>query len=75
LPTVHARTLKRAAEIVGGEVELARRLKVTTKLLELWMGGVGVPPCDVFLKAADIVGEHDLQEMAKPAPVLSAGKA
>jgi len=39
------------------------------------MGGVGVPPCDVFLKAADIVGEHDLQEMAKPAPVLSAGKA
>jgi len=63
LPTVHARTLKRAAEITGGEEELARRLKVTPSHLELWIRGLESPPGDVFLKAVDIVTEHDLQQM------------
>lgn len=63
MPTVYVRTLKRAAEIIGGEEEFAHRLKVTPSLLELWIRGVVSPPGDVFLKAADIVSEHDLQQM------------
>jgi DNA-binding transcriptional regulator YdaS (Cro superfamily) len=63
LPTVHARTLKRAAEIIGGEEELARRLIVTPSHLELWIRGLESPPVDVFLKAVDIVTENDLPQM------------
>jgi DNA-binding transcriptional regulator YdaS (Cro superfamily) len=64
LPTVYIRTLKRAAEIVGGEEELARRLKVTPTHLTLWIRGTVSPPGDVFLKAANIVTEHDLEDLA-----------
>jgi DNA-binding transcriptional regulator YdaS (Cro superfamily) len=37
VPSVHAQTLRRAAEIVGGEQELALRLKVTPRHLHLWL--------------------------------------
>jgi DNA-binding transcriptional regulator YdaS (Cro superfamily) len=60
---VYIRTLKRAVEIVGGEEELARRLKVTPSHLALWIGGLVSPPGDVFLKAADVVSEYELQQM------------
>lgn len=75
LPTVHGQTLKRAAEIVGGEEALARRLQVSPNHLELWIRGLASPPDDVFLKAADIVGEHDLQQIAKPPPARKGGEA
>jgi len=74
LPTVHARTLKRAAEIVGGEEALALRLQVIPHHLDLWIRGTLSPPDDVFLKAADIVGEHDLQQIAKPPPAQRVGQ-
>jgi DNA-binding transcriptional regulator YdaS (Cro superfamily) len=61
--TVYVGTLKRAAEIIGGEEELARRLKVTPAHLKLWMSGFASPPGDVFLQAADVVSEHELQQM------------
>jgi DNA-binding transcriptional regulator YdaS (Cro superfamily) len=73
VPTVHARTLRRAAELVGGQEKLARQLQVLPNHLDLWIRGLLSPPGDVFLKAADIVSEHDLQEMAKP-PVPDADK-
>jgi len=44
---------------------------VTKKELDLWIRNFVRPPNDVFLKAADIVGEHELrvlQEQQKPAP-------
>ena len=63
MPTVYVRTLKRAVEIIGGEEELARRLQVTPRRLALWMGGVVAPPGDVFLKAAEVVSEYELQRM------------
>jgi DNA-binding transcriptional regulator YdaS (Cro superfamily) len=70
---VYIRTLKRAAEIVGGEEELARRLKITPSHLTLWIRGVVSPPGDVFLQAADIVTQHDLQQLAiKPGPAPQA---
>jgi DNA-binding transcriptional regulator YdaS (Cro superfamily) len=63
VPTVYVRTLKRAVEIMGGEEELARRLQVTPSHLELWISGLVSPPGDVFLKAADVVSEYELQRM------------
>jgi DNA-binding transcriptional regulator YdaS (Cro superfamily) len=58
LAGVHVRTLRRAAALVGGEQELALRLKVTPSHLVLWMAGAAVPPADVFLRAVDIVMDH-----------------
>jgi hypothetical protein len=61
MPTVYARTLSRAAELLGGEGALAARLGVTKDELDLWLRNFVRPPNDVFLKAADIVGEHELR--------------
>jgi DNA-binding transcriptional regulator YdaS (Cro superfamily) len=58
LAEVHVRTLRRAAELVGGEQALALRLQVTPSHLALWLAGVEVPPADVFLRAVDIVMDH-----------------
>jgi hypothetical protein len=57
---VYIGTLKRAAEILGGEQELARYLKVTPSHLALWAQGLETPPMDYFLKAVDVVTEHDV---------------
>lgn len=59
MPDVRARTLKRAAEIMGGEQQLALYLKVTPSHLALWLQGIEVPPDHIFLKAVDLVTEHD----------------
>lgn len=61
MPTVYARTLGRAAELVGGEGALAARLGVTKNELDLWLRNFVRPPNDVFLKAAGIVGEYELR--------------
>jgi DNA-binding transcriptional regulator YdaS (Cro superfamily) len=65
VPTLYIRTLRRAAELVGGEEELARRLEVSPNHLTLWIHGAVSPPGDVFLGAAEIVNEHELQQLAK----------
>jgi len=57
---VHIRTLMRAAEIVGGPMELAFMLKVTPSHLSLWLGGLEPCPSPIFLKAVDLVLERDL---------------
>jgi transcriptional regulator with XRE-family HTH domain len=64
VPTLYIRTLKRAAELIGGEEELARRLKVAPNHLTLWIRGVVAPPGDIFLKAAEIVSEDELKQLA-----------
>jgi DNA-binding transcriptional regulator YdaS (Cro superfamily) len=64
VPTVYIRTLKRAAELVGGEEALARLLKVAPSHLALWIRGAVSPPGDIFLRAADIVSEHDLKQLS-----------
>jgi DNA-binding transcriptional regulator YdaS (Cro superfamily) len=73
VPTVYIRTLKRAAELVGSEEALARHLKVLPSHVELWIRGVVSPPGDVFLRAADIVSEHDLKQLAKSKPLPESG--
>lgn len=57
----------RAANIVGGEAELALRLNIKPNVLHLWIVGDATPPLDVFLKAVDIVVDH---EQHKTAPWL-----
>ena len=65
MPTLYARALRRAAEILG-DAELAARLGVTDFRLEIWLKGLAEPPGDVFLKVADILGEHSLDELKHP---------
>lgn len=60
MPSVHAKTLQRAAEIVGGEQQLALKLKVTPSHLALWIRGIEQPPGDIFLQAVDLVVDNDV---------------
>lgn len=62
MPTVYARVVRRAAEIMGGVEPLARQLVVRTEDLVLWIDGTKNVPTAVFLKAVDIV----TQDSAKP---------
>ena len=60
---LHVKTLKRAAEIVGGEQQLALKLKVTPSHLALWLEGLATPPGDVFLRAVDLVTDDELSRL------------
>jgi transcriptional regulator with XRE-family HTH domain len=55
VPNVYARTLKAAAELIGSEEELARRLGLSGADLALWMRGCGAPPLATLLKAANLL--------------------
>jgi len=66
VPTVYARTLSRAAEILGGEEQLARHLKVTPSHLALWIRGIETPPTEFFLKAVDVIMEHENRRGLRP---------
>lgn len=66
MATVQARTLKRAADILGGEEQLARKLRVTPSHLARWIEGLADPPANVFLAAVDIVTEHDSPNPHEP---------
>jgi DNA-binding transcriptional regulator YdaS (Cro superfamily) len=65
--TVYSRTLQRAAELVGGPQELARRLGIFPSQLLPWLADTSTPPTEIFLKAVDIVGDHDIQQLRPPA--------
>ena len=63
VPSVYSRTLRRAAQIVGGADKLAEQLGVTPTNLALWIHGTGVPPSDIFLQAVDLVTAHGVSEL------------
>ena len=65
VPTVHARTLARAAQLVGGAAALADRLRVSPEGLHLWLSGKVEPPQRVFLEAIDIVLANQLDPLSK----------
>lgn len=76
MPTVHARAVRRAAEIVGGIEVLARHLNVQSEpLVRRWQEGELPVPQEVFLRCADIISAHQLEEMSGPNPNNSAQKA
>ena len=52
-----ALALKRAANIVGGLAQLARRLNVAERQLDYWMRDIGTPPDTVFFDVIDIIIE------------------
>jgi hypothetical protein len=60
---VYSRTFQKAAELCGGQRELARQLRVPLADLEKWIAGGDTPPINVFLKAIDLV----LDETPSPA--------
>jgi predicted transcriptional regulator len=62
VPTVHARALRKAAEIFG-ERELATDLGVTQEQLVRWMQGLEPPPDSAFLRVVDILSESALREL------------
>jgi hypothetical protein len=55
--------LRRAAEILGGPVQLRGYLKVSAFVLALWMSGGAAPPTEVFLKAVDLIVERDIADL------------
>ena len=52
-------TLRRAVQIAGGEEELALRLNVSSSRLISWLAAEAPLPHAVFLRAVDVVMEHD----------------
>jgi hypothetical protein len=59
-----ARILQRALEIVGSHEDLARLLQVRQVPLATWLGGVIPVPDDIFLKAVDIVLDHQTENLS-----------
>lgn len=72
VPHVYVRTLERAAQIVGGEQALALHLKVTPSHLALWLKGLEEPTTEAFLRAVDLVSEHEVAQLpqARPQPEI-----
>lgn len=63
IASVQSRTLRKAAELLGGAAKLARRLRVPTSNLIEWMNEKSEPPSWVFLRAVDVL----LDETPPPA--------
>ncbi len=62
--SVYARTLQKAAELIGSRQNLARHLRVPLAELEKWIAGIAAPPAGTFLMAVDLV----IAETAAPPP-------
>jgi hypothetical protein len=73
MPTVYARTLRRAAEISGGVEKLASLFGVASEDLVFWMQGTKQVPQDIFLRAVDIVVAHDISLISAKHPTLKNG--
>ena len=56
--SVYSRAVRKAAEMVGGREELARRLQVPLPELEKWILGEKKPPREVFLRVVDVLIEE-----------------
>jgi hypothetical protein len=54
----YANLFRRAAELVGGEEELCRRLQVPAEQLASWLAGKTIPPNSATVAAVDILLKH-----------------
>jgi hypothetical protein len=59
---IFMRTLRRAAELVGGEQQLAMELRVTPSHLALWLSGAEQPSIDVFLRAVALIHRREFPQ-------------
>ena len=64
MATVHARALRRAAEIAGGLSQLSTKLGVPERALEVWLTGTQPIPPEIFLRAVDIVTANHIDEIS-----------
>ena len=62
---LQTKILRRAAEIVGGEAELAALLCVDSHRLRLWLTGRASTPTEVLNEAVDLVVEDDIARAAQ----------
>jgi len=62
--TAQTRTLRRAAELVGGVTQLALLLHVEEADLKRWMTGEASTPMEVFLAALDVVSGASYERQA-----------
>jgi hypothetical protein len=67
MPTLHARTLARAAAIVGGVEVLAEALALTSEMLTRYVRGESPVPPDVFMRAVEIVTAASVRDAASAA--------
>jgi hypothetical protein len=65
--SVYSRTLRKAAELVGGQARLSRHLRVPAAELQKWIDDKAVPPMGIFLRAVDLIIDET------PPPVDSGG--
>lgn len=70
--SVYARTLQKAAELIGSRQKLARHLRVPLAELEKWIAGTALPPTGSFLRAVDVV--IDATSTAPGAPSSDPGE-
>ena len=59
--SVQRRSLHRAVEIVSGPAAMARTLGVPEPALRMWLDGRPMPS-DIFLRAVDIIVQHDIDD-------------
>lgn len=52
---IHTRTLEKAAQVLGGQAELAAYLRVRREELAAWMEGRNVLPTSIFITAVDLI--------------------
>lgn len=64
MPTLHARTVQRASEIVGSVELLAAQLDARDEDVRKWMEGQLSVPQEVFLRCVDILNAHQLSEIS-----------
>jgi hypothetical protein len=57
--TARSNTLSVAARILGGTDALAETLGVSKLQVERWLGGQELVPTDIFLRAVDLLEQHD----------------
>lgn len=55
--SIYVTTLRHARDILGGDKDLAKQLRVPFAELQRWLAGKEEPPRQVFLRAVDIVLE------------------
>jgi hypothetical protein len=70
MPNLHARTLARAASIVGGVDVLAQHLAVPAETLGRYMKGEIAVPIEVFLRATEILTEASIGDARVVQPEL-----
>ena len=64
--TARSNTLRAAARVLGGTDALAEALGVSKLQVERWVGGEGLVPTDIFLRAVDLLEQHDPRREPRP---------